>query len=59
MSGLELMMTILFVVPMILACMAFVLGAVWMQVKEEQRREAQIQAAPMRRRARRAAYHAI
>lgn len=58
MSGLELMMTILFVVPMALACLAFVLGAVWMQVKEEQRREAQVKAAPVRRRARRAVYHA-
>ena len=59
MSGLELMMMILFIVPMALACMAFMLCAVWMQVKEEQRREAQVQPAPMRRRARRAAYHAI
>ena len=58
MSGLEMMMTLLFIVPMAAACVAFVLCAVWIQVKEEQKREAQAQAAPVHRRARRAAYHA-
>jgi len=58
MSGLEIVMTFLFIVPIAAACVAFMLCAVWMQVKEEQRQEAQAQPAPMRRRARRAAYHA-
>lgn len=58
MSGLEVMITLLFVVPMAAACVAFLLCAVWMQVKEEQRREEQVQPASMHRRARRAAYHA-
>lgn len=58
MSGLEIAMMLLFIVPIALACVAFVLCAMWMQVKEEQRREMQMQSAPVRRRARRAAYHA-
>lgn len=58
MSGIEMLMVLLFVVPLAAACAAFVLGALWMQVKEEQRREVQAQQAPVRRRARRAAYHA-
>ena len=53
-----MLMMLLFVVPMAAACAAFVLGALWMQVKEEQKQEAQIQQAPVHRRARRAAYHA-
>lgn len=59
MSGLELMMTILFVVPMALACLVFVLCVIWMQVKEEQRQQQLVHSAPMRRRARRAVYHAV
>lgn len=58
MSGIEMLMMLLFVVPMAAACAAFVLGALWMQVKEEQKQEAQTQQAPAHRRARRAAYHA-
>ena len=58
MSGIEMLMVLLFVVPLAAACMAFILGALWMQVKEEQRREAQIQQPSVHRRARRAAYHA-
>ena len=58
MSGMEMLMMLLFVVPMAAACVAFVLGALWMQIKEEQKREAQIQKPSVRRRARRAAYHA-
>ena len=58
MSGLEIVMMLLFIVPMAAACVAFMRCAVWMQVKEEQRREAMAQSAPMRRRARRAAVHA-
>jgi len=58
MNGLEMMMTLVFVVPIAAACVLFLLCAAWMQVKEEQRQEAQIQASLMRRRARRAAYHA-
>lgn len=57
MSGLEMAMVLLFVVPMAAACAAFMLGALWMQVKEEQKREAQAQQPSVRRRARRAAYH--
>ena len=40
------------------ACVAFVLLSAWMQVKEDQKRQAQAEVLPMRRRARRAAYHA-
>ena len=58
MSGMEMLMMLLFVVPMAAACVAFVLGALWMQIKEEQKREEQIQQPSVRRRARRAAYHA-
>ena len=58
MSGIEMLMVLLFVVPMAAACAAFVLCALWMQVKEEQRREAQAQQTSVHRRARRAAYHA-
>lgn len=58
MSVLEVMLTILFVVPLAAACVAFVLCALWMQIKEEQRMEAQKAAAPVHRRARRAAAHA-
>ena len=58
MSELEMVMVLLFVVPMAAACAAFLLGALWMQVKEEQKREAQIQQPSVHRRARRAAYHA-
>jgi len=59
MSGIEMLMMLLFVVPMAAACVAFVLGALWMQVKEEQKREAQVQQPSAPRRARRAAYHAV
>jgi len=58
MSVLEVMMTILFVVPLAAACLVFMLCALWMQIKEEQRMEEEAKAAPVRRRARRAAYHA-
>jgi len=58
MSGIEMLMVLLFVVPMAAACAAFMLCALWMQVKEEQKREVQAQQVPVRRRARRAAYHA-
>ena len=58
MSGLEMAMVLLFVVPMAAACAAFLLGALWMQVKEEQKQEAQIQQPSAHRRARRAACHA-
>ena len=58
MSGIEMLMMFLFVVPMAAACVAFVLVALWMQVKEEPKREAQAQQPSVHRRARRAAYHA-
>ena len=58
MSGIEMLMVLLFIVPMAAACAAFVLCALWMQVKEEQRREAQAQQTSVHRRARRAAVHA-
>jgi len=58
MNGIEMLMVLLFVVPMAAACVAFVLCALWMQVKEEQKREAQVQQPSVHRRARRAAYHA-
>ena len=58
MSGIEKMMVLLFVVPMAAACAAFVLCALWMQIKEEQKQEAQAQQVSAHRRARRAAYHA-
>ena len=57
MSGIEMLMVLLFVVPLAAACAAFMLGALWMQVKEEQKREAQVQNTSVHRRARRAAYH--
>ena len=58
MSGIEMLMVLLFVVPLAVACVTFILGAMWLQVKEEQRREMKVQSAPVHRRARRAAYHA-
>ena len=58
MTGIEWIVTLLFVVPLAVACVTFILGAMWLQVKEEQRREMKVQSAPVHRRARRAAYHA-